>query len=67
MRLRDGKIIYYDKKLLSYEYYVEDVKYSTAKDFFDIVAELYIHLGPKVVRIEESVVNGVNVIKIKKK
>ena len=61
-----GKLVYYDNKSESYEYYVENVKYSNALDFSGVVADLYIHIEGQFVRIEESVVNGVNIIKVRK-
>ena len=68
IKLFDDKRIYYDKKNLSYEYYVEDVKYSNAYDFFEAVSKSYVNgIEVIIVKIEESVVNGVNLIKLKKK
>ena len=67
IRMMDGALVYYDNKSESYEYYVEDVKYANARDFSEIVANLYIHLDHPIIRIEQSVVNGINIVKVRKK
>jgi len=67
IRLMDGNIIYYDDKSEVYEYYVENFKYTNALEFYYVVASLNKHNENPVIIIEESVVNEINIIKVKKK
>lgn len=67
IKLMSGNIIYYDDKSEVYEYYVENVKYANALEFYNVVANLNTQNENPVIIIEESVVNKSNIIKVKKK